>query len=261
MIAKTHPENEQRLEVLRSFDVLDSGTEKIYDDITQLTADICEVPLCLISLVEEDRQWFKSEVGLGICETNIEKSVCSHAILKDDYLEIKDTHLDERTVDNPLCQGPKPIRFYAGAVLRSFGGWPLGTLCVLDFKPRVLTQLQKRVLRVHANNIMQQLELTRALVSQAKQITQGQNVSHPVQNQKDVYHKVQSRFETLTPREKEVVDLMVHHSGSLSSKELARELGISPRTIDHHRASIMTKMDVDSVAELIIIGFKAGVFQ
>lgn len=258
MLAKKHPENKDRLEVLSSFDILDSGSEKIYDDLTQLTADICEAPMCLVSLVEEDRQWFKSEVGLGIDETDMEKSVCSHAILQDDTLEIRDTQRDARTVDNPLCQGLKPIRFYAGAVLRSFEGWPLGTLCVLDYKPRELSELQRRVLQVHAKSIMQQLELTRALV---KELKHPDNVVEAPQDISTAYRDVTSRFETLTPREKEIVELMASRSGSFSSKELARELGISPRTVDHHRASIMSKMDVDSAAELIIVGLKAGILS
>ena len=84
----------KRIEVLNDLGVLDSGPERVYDDLTKLTADICEVPICLISLVEENLQWFKSEVGLGICETEIEQSICAHAIAQDDYLEIPDTHLD-----------------------------------------------------------------------------------------------------------------------------------------------------------------------
>ena len=123
-------ENMLRLSTLHGLDVLDSGTEAFYDDITQLTADICDTPICLISLVEDDRQWFKSEVGLGICETKLEQSICAHAVQQDSYLEVSDTHLDSRTIDNTLCQGSDPIRFYAGAILRSLEGWPLGTLCV-----------------------------------------------------------------------------------------------------------------------------------
>jgi len=216
MIAKKHPKNKERLEVLRSFNILDSGNEK---------------------------------------------SICRHAIFKHDFLEIKDTRLDERTVNNPLCQGEKPVLFYAGAVLQSFDNWPLGTLCVLDYKPRILTPLQRRVLRVHANNVMQQLELTRALINEAKHITTGPKEVQTNQEQTLFNNEVRSRFETLTPREKDVVGLMAQHSGSLSSKELARELGISPRTVDHHRASIMSKMDVDSVAELIIVGLKSGILS
>ena len=159
--------HKKRIEVLNDLGVLDSGPERVYDDLTKLTADICEVPICLISLVEENRQWFKSEVGLGICETKIEQSICAHAIAQDDYLEIPDTHLDDRTIVNTLCQGDKPIRYYAGALLRTVDGWPLGTLCVLDYRPRRLNELQKRALKVHANSVTRQLELTRVLLQNA----------------------------------------------------------------------------------------------
>lgn len=261
MLAKPHAENENRLEVLRSLKILDTGTEKIYDDLTQLTADICDAPICLVSLVEDDRQWFKSEVGLGISETTLENSICSHAVKQDAYLEIRDTLLDKRTIDNPLCQGQKPIRFYAGAILRSFSGFPLGTLCVLDFHPRALSEFQKRALNVHAKNIMQQLELTRALIQEVRNSdrdTENANATAKL----SVYHqKAKSRFETLTPREKEIMKLFAGRSGSLSSKEVARELEISPRTVDHHRANIMSKMQVDSIAELMAVGLKAGIFR
>ena len=253
MLAKQHPRNVERLDVLRSFVVLDSSPEKIYDDLTQLTAELCDVPVCLISLVEEDRQWFKSEIGLGICETHIEQSICAHAVLQDDYLEIEDTQLDQRTKDNSLCMGDKPFRFYAGAIIRSLDDWPLGTLCVLDYKPRRLTKIQQQVLKVHATSVAQQLELTRALVTRVKLI----------QNKDDIKAgmnvKTREQFASLTPREAEIVQLLASGSGSLSSKEIARKLGISHRTVDHHRASIMTKMNVDSLAALIAVIFRSDI--
>ncbi|NNC37032.1 MAG: GAF domain-containing protein [Acidimicrobiales bacterium] len=261
MLAATHPENDQRLHVLRSFDVLDTAPEKAYDDITQLTAELCEAPICMVTLVEEDRQWFKSTVGLGrLCETPLEQSLCTHAVAQDSYLEIEDTLLDERSKDNPLCHGNPPIRFYAGAILRTFDGWPLGTLCVLDVKPRKLTALQKRVLQVNAKSVTQLLELTRALIKETKSSAHLSVASVPTEYAA-LYKKVSARYATLTPREKEVVDLIASDTGILSSKEIARHLGISHRTVDHHRASIMKKMKVDSVAELIAVILKSGILQ
>jgi len=243
MLPEPHPKNTERLDVLRAFDVLDSSPEKTYDELTQLTADLCEAPVCLVSLVEEDRQWFKSEVGLGICETKIEQSICAHAVVLDDYLEIEDTQLDDRTKDNSLCLGERPFRFYAGAIIRSLSGWPLGTLCVLDYKPRRLTELQTQVLTTHARSVSHQLELTRTLV---QQVRLGASASQINKNSKH-----QAKLRTLTPRETEIVDLIISKSGSLSSKEIGRHLNISHRTVDHHRASIKSKMQVDSVAELL----------
>jgi len=252
MLARLHPENDQRLEALRSFGVLDSGREKTYDELTRLTADLCEAPVCLVSLVEENRQWFKSAIGLSIDQTPIEQSICSHAVSQDSFLEIEDTQLDVRTSDNSLCMGSRPFRFYAGAIIRSFDGWPLGTLCVLDYKPRRLSEIQRQGLKIHAKNVAQQLELTRELINRSKS---SQKIER-LQISADPDAKM--RFDSLTPRETEIVQLIAGHSGSLSSKEIARELGISHRTVDHHRANIMSKMSVDSIAELVSIIIKTG---
>lgn len=254
-------QNAKRLEVLRGFDVLDSGAEKVYDDLTRLTADLCEVPVCLISLVEEDRQWFKSEIGLGICETGIEQSICVHAVAENNFLEIHDTQLDPRTVNNSLCQGDTPLRFYAGAILRTLGGWPLGTLCVLDYTPRKLTPIQKRILQVHAISITRQLELTRTLVQIAKHGGAQLDTLMAFQMRSDLTEGAKLLYESLTPREAEIMKLMSGQSGNLSSKQIAKDLNISPRTVDHHRASILSKMKVGSVAELIAISLKTGILQ
>jgi len=252
--------HKKRIEVLNDLGVLDSGPERVYDDLTKLTADICEVPICLISLVEENRQWFKSEVGLGICETKIEQSICAHAIAQDDYLEIPDTHLDDRTIVNTLCQGDKPIRYYAGALLRTVDGWPLGTLCVLDYRPRRLNELQKRALKVHANSVTRQLELTRVLLQNAVSVWENPDLAAPSQADTDLIEKTHKLFETLTSRESEIMGLIVGRSGNLSSKQIARELNISHRTVDFHRANILSKMAAGSVAELIALSIRARLF-
>ena len=260
MLAKAHPKETNRLSVLRALGALDSGAEKVYDDIAQLTADLCDAPVCLISLVEEDRQWFKSKVGLSVGETKLEQSICAHAIAQDDYLEIQDTHVDKRTINNTLCQGDKPFRFYAGEILRTLDGWPLGTLCILDYKSRRLSDLQRRVLRVHAKSVTQQLELTRALIQKAASKWDLQDPSAAPEDEQELSEQALARFETLTPREKEIMSLIAGRSGSLSSKQIGQELNISHRTVDHHRARIMAKMGVGSIAELIAVGLKARIF-
>jgi len=252
--------NEKRLSILRDFGVLDSGTEKIYDDIAKLTADLCEVPVCVITLVEEDRQWFKSEIGLGICETKIEQSICIHAIDQNSYLEIYDTQLDDRTVTNILCQGEKPFRFYAGALLKTVAGWPLGTLCVLDYKPRRLTELQQRVLKVHASSITRQLEFTRTLLQNLPSMWENNEIGSVSEHEEEFKEKIHELFQKLTPREVEVMKLIVGRSGNFSSKQIAEELSISHRTVDHHRANLLFKMDVSSVAELVAVSLKTRLF-
>ena len=258
---KSLDQNISRLAAVHGLKVLDSGSEKVYDEITELTAELCEAPICLISLVDEDRQWFKSEVGLGLSETKIEQSICAHAIKQDSFLEVSDTHLDPRTVDNSLCQGDKAIRFYAGAILRTLEGWPLGTLCILDYKPRKLTDIQRRILQVHANSVTRQLELTKALMNRAILLDHKQDQSSVAPEAARRHKKTKAQFEKLTPREKDVLNLIAGQSRSLSSKEIALELGISFRTVHHHRAHIMTKMEVASVAELITVCIKAGIYN
>jgi signal transduction histidine kinase len=159
MRAQLKFQEQDRLETLRGFGVLDTLEEQSFDDITALTAEICDIPVCLVSFVDENRQWFKSKIGLDICETPFDQSICAHALVQDDYLEIADTEQDVRTVDNPLCMGKKSFRFYAGAILRTNAGVLLGTLCVLDYHPRSLTSLQQKVLKIHATHVVKLLEL------------------------------------------------------------------------------------------------------
>lgn len=167
MLATLRPDQAERLETLRAYDVLDTPAEAEFDDIVDLAARICDMPVSLISLVDADRQWFKARTGLDVAETGLEESICSHAILQDGIFEIADASLDPRTVDNPLCIGENPIRFYAGAPLQAPNGLPMGTLCVLDRQPRQLTELQRETLRVLARQVMIQLDLRRALRERA----------------------------------------------------------------------------------------------
>lgn len=166
MKAPSHPNEAQRLAALERYDVLDTPSETDYDDVTRLASAICEAPISVINLIDRDRQWFKSEVGLGVRETPLDTSICAHAILQDDFMLVPDTLQDERFRDNPLCAAEPHLRFYAGALLKTPDGFPIGTLCVLDHRPRDLTPLQRQAIRTLANQVMAQLELRRALAEQ-----------------------------------------------------------------------------------------------
>jgi len=155
----------KRLEALRAYEVLDTPPERAFDGLVEVAARVCEAPIALISLVDQDRQWFKARVGLEAHETPRDISFCTHAVEADADLIVPDAALDPRFAGNPLVTGDPFIRFYAGTVLRSSGGLPLGTLCVIDTKPRPggLTETQLRTLEVLAEQVGIALELRRAL--------------------------------------------------------------------------------------------------
>jgi GAF domain-containing protein len=126
----------ERLRALERLNILDTPPEPEFDGIVQLARRVCSVPVALISLVASDRQWFKARAGLDASETPINQSVCAYALEEDELLVIPDLSKDPRTKNNPLVSSGPQIRFYAGAVLRSFEGQPLGALCVIDDRPR-----------------------------------------------------------------------------------------------------------------------------
>jgi GAF domain-containing protein len=150
-----------RLEALREYRILDTPSEQAYDDFTLLASYICEVPIALISLVDADRQWFKSKVGLEVNETVRNISFCRHTILSYETLVINDALYDERFANNPLVTADPRIRFYAGAPLITPEGHALGSLCVIDRRPRELSTAQKTALEALARQVVSQLELRR----------------------------------------------------------------------------------------------------
>ena len=160
------PLNEdERLAALKRYEILDTDGEVAFDDLTLLASHICDVPISLVSLVDDDRQWFKSHHGINISETPREGAFCSHAILQpEQMLIIPDTTKDRRFADSSLVTGDSNVRFYAGAPLVTDDGFALGTLCVLDTQPRELTGQQLNALSALRRQVLAQLELHRNLV-------------------------------------------------------------------------------------------------
>ncbi len=162
MQAAPLPENEaQRLQTLRLYEVLDSEPEKVFDDITEASARIFETPICLVSFVDEERQWFKSAVGVNVKETERDIAFCAHAILGDETFVVEDARFDHRFADNPLVEHGPGIRFYAGAPLTAANDSKLGTLCIIDTTPRVIEPERLQILSVLRDAVVANLELRR----------------------------------------------------------------------------------------------------
>ncbi|MFV5695854.1 PAS domain S-box protein [Flavobacterium sp. LB3P122] len=154
------PENEiKRLKALKEYSIMDSLPEKEYDSITQLASYICETPIALVSLLDEERQWFKSSVGFGLSEAPRNVSFCQYAIMGDEVYEVNNAMENETFANNPLVTGNPNIRFYAGAPLKDENGFNLGSLCVIDTEPRILTNKQKDALKLLANQVVLLLDL------------------------------------------------------------------------------------------------------
>jgi len=171
MIRPPTPENEDtRLEELSLLQILDTLPEKDYDAITEMASEICDIPVSLISLIDKNRQWFKSIVGLNISETPRDQAFCAHAINHPGKIfEVKNAKEDERFIDNPLVKMENGVVFYAGIPLVSEEGNALGTLCVIDNKPNELTESQRKALTTLARGVVTLLELRKKTIETERQ--------------------------------------------------------------------------------------------
>jgi diguanylate cyclase (GGDEF)-like protein/PAS domain S-box-containing protein len=166
MLSQQELAEEERIKALRALDVLDTPEEERFDRFTRIAAAAFAAPTALVSLVDAERQWFKSRVGFALRETPRSLAFCSHAIALDDLLVVPDTHLDERFAGHPLVAGAPFVRFYAGQPVYSIDGQPLGTLCLMDRQPRQFSDADQRMLRDLAQ--MVQDELNRDMLAAAR---------------------------------------------------------------------------------------------
>ncbi len=157
---ENHKNENERLKIVDSYSILDTISESDYDNLTAIASEICNTPISLVSLLDKNRQWFKSHHGLSVSETPKDYAFCAHAInLNDDILIVQDARKDIRFHDNPLVTGEPHVIFYAGVVLKTIDNLPLGTLCVIDNKPNLLSQTQIKSLKALSNQVMNLLEL------------------------------------------------------------------------------------------------------
>ncbi len=215
----------RRLEALRALMVLDTPAEPLLDSIARMAAQVCDVPIALISLVDAERQWFKATVGLpGVSETPRDIAFCAHAILMDGVMEVPDATQDARFVHNPLVTGEPDIRFYAGAPLMAGGdGDRVGTLCVLDHKARQLTAQQLATLRSLSTMVSQALDMRRDLIARAFSVRLE-------------YEKALSeselRYRTMVEAQTEMVSLAWPHGEVFyANQAYARHFGMRPEDI------------------------------
>ena len=162
-IALRPKEEVRRLAALREYNILDTAPEKDFDELVALASAICETPISTITLIDESRQWHKARIGLADQEGNRDHAFCAHAINEDDLMVVPDATKDDRFFDNPFVTGNPDIRFYAGMPLINPEGFKLGTLCVIDRKPKNLSESQLLSLRVLGKQVMKQMELRRKL--------------------------------------------------------------------------------------------------
>jgi GAF domain-containing protein len=162
MHAPLPPDESARLEALARYQVLDSGAEKNFDDIARLAGFICQSPIATVTLIDRNRQWLKARVGLDVTETPRNMSFCAHTILSSEVMVVEDATKDSRFSDNPSVTGEAHVRFYAGAPLITPDHFKLGSLCVIDRKPRTLSAEDKQALEALARLVMTELELRRS---------------------------------------------------------------------------------------------------
>ncbi|KQP49026.1 histidine kinase [Methylobacterium sp. Leaf108] len=168
-MSATRDKEAARLRALDGYRMLDTPRESDFDEIAEAAAELCDVPIGVVNLIGDGRQFFKAEVGLGVRETPLEHAFCRHALLQEDVLYVPDASRDPRFAGNPLITGAPGLRFYAGALLKTAEGHSIGTVCVLDTTPRELTDRQRKGLLRLARQAMAQMELRRSLRDQAEQ--------------------------------------------------------------------------------------------
>ena len=271
----------KRLAALKRYEILDSEIEEIYEDVTKLAAEICGTPIALISLVDSDRLWFKSKFGFSASETDRRVGFCSQAIQQDRVLVVRDAISDPKFSNNPFVISNPNIRFYAGAPLKAPCGSILGTLCVIDNKPRELTDQQYNTLTVLAKQVIDQFEMR--VVN--KRLAKDRELNQKMCQKKDdvlntIAHDLKGALSTILGLSEMLMEYLpkevdedcikmaenIHHSGEASVKLLHDVLQWSVgqgEQCEFQPTKIPMKQVIDEVLDLVVANFmqKGQTFQ
>ena len=222
--------DEGRFTALKELNLLETRQDPELDEVAELAGAICETPIAIITLLDRDWLKFKSQIGIELPSLPIDSAICAHTIAQGSVLEIQDTHADARTLDNAICKGENAIRFYAGAPLITSSGISLGALCVLDTRPKRLTDLQKQALTVLSRQVMVRVELTYAL---QREVEFKREIDHRVKNSLQTISSsiAIERERTNSPETTIALDYIDRHVEALAL--LHRELyNVDEETID-----------------------------
>ncbi|HEX8454955.1 MAG TPA: PAS domain S-box protein [Longimicrobium sp.] len=249
------PENEaERLAALHEYQILDTSPEQAYDDVTLLASQLCGTPMALLTLIDEDRQWFKARVGLDVPETTREVAFCAHSILHEEVTVVPDATLDARFADNPFVTGEPRIRFYAGAPLITPDGHELGTLCVLDQRPRQITDEQRAALGTLSRQVMVQLELRRHLVGMTEELARQKAADEALRRAEKQAKRMADRMRAVAATAAAVI-------GAPSRAALRDVLEDACRAILPYDAFFLMAYDAEKHEFVGVGGYDADVFS
>lgn len=246
------PSNETaRLGALVNAEILDTAAEADFDALVELAASILDVPISLVSLVDKDRQWFKAKVGITADETPRRDSFCAYAIHAKEVMVVEDATKDPRVCDNLLVTGAPHIRFYAGSPIYSYDGQPLGTLCVIDLKPRKITEAKIKALTTLANQVTKLIELRHQnrILQTAKHRAEKshQNLQQLIQV---ISHDLRSPFNGLI----NLTAMLQEDRKDMPEEEISENLDILNHTT-HHTFALLENLLVWSMSEADMVAF------